>query len=512
MSTQDWLSLTEIARLWSYETGESAEAIERDLNAWFLDFVERESSQEIGSPGRDGDTTNLLMGLLGGRQLQRETFATYCEEKGYAKPNFWFAGGTEDREPDPPLPPDSPTIAEIQALHGYAPEAGPAQRQYEEASAEQNDGQFQPTQPAHEIGYEAPCPATDRPAPSESPATPEPVGIAETRLAPALVWQAVSEILPYAIARLLTWVHALPPAGGALPGRKATRLAGGLVLGLSLLTAGFVIGQGGTGRSGTGPVVGVPDEFPTALVNSLRSELAAARQTISSLKEKAALETAGPAAETARQELVLAAQTASAHVVLLDRDLDAAQHRIADLEAKAGAAGAEATILAKQLAVARKMHAAVLEKFRVEAEERATNAGMQLAPARSSAAEVTNVTTPSRDAEGRSAATRPEPNATAEFIDVDSLVTNPDRYATRQVVVTGPLLHLLQKYRLQSKSSQRTMIVDVAGIDRAQHYMLQEAIAGAGLIGSVRAQISGEVVRGSAKKFHLVASDLILVE
>jgi hypothetical protein len=56
------------------------------------------------------------------------------------------------------------------------------------------------------------------------------------------------------------------------------------------------------------------------------------------------------------------------------------------------------------------------------------------------------------------------------------------------------------------------MIVDVAGIDRAQHYMLQEAIAGAGLIGSVRAQISGEVVRGSAKKFHLVASDLILVE
>jgi hypothetical protein len=42
--------------------------------------------------------------------------------------------------------------------------------------------------------------------------------------------------------------------------------------------------------------------------------------------------------------------------------------------------------------------------------------------------------------------------------------------------------------------------------------MLQNAIAGVGPIGSVRAQISGKVERGSAKAFHLVASDLILVE
>ena len=38
------------------------------------------------------------------------------------------------------------------------------------------------------------------------------------------------------------------------------------------------------------------------------------------------------------------------------------------------------------------------------------------------------------------------------------------------------------------------------------------AIAGAGLIGSVRVQIGGKVERGSAKAFSLVASDLILVE
>jgi hypothetical protein len=511
MSNQDWLSLTEIARLWSDETGESSEALERDLDDWFSEFVVREPSQQPGSPGRDGDTTNLLMGMLGGRHLQRETFAIYCEEKGHAKPRFWSAGGAEDREPAPPLPSDSPSVKTIQALHGYAREAGPAQRRFEEAWAEPGGYQFEPAQPAPEIGYEAPCPAADWPAPSESAATPEPARITEARLAPAPAWQAVDEISPEPIARLLTWVRTLPPAGGGLPGRKATRLAG-LVLSLSLLTAGFLLGQGGSGRSETGPVVGEQDEFPTALVSSLRSELAAARQTISSLKEEAALETVGSEAETARQELDLAAQTASAHAALLDRDLDVAQQRIADLEAKAGAAGAEAAILAKQLAVARKMHAEVLEKFRVEAEERATNASMQSAPAPSGVASVTDTPVSPRDAEGHAAAARPEPKAAPESVDVDSLVTDPSRYDTRRVEVTGSLLRLLQHYRLQSKSGLRTLIVDVAGIHRTQYEVLRDAIANAGLIGSVRTQISGEVVRGSAEVYHLVASDLILVE
>ncbi len=512
MSNQDWLSLTEIARLWSDETGESAEAFERDLDTWFSEFVARVSSQQLGSPGRDGDTTNLLMAVLGGRHLQRETFSIYCEEKGHAKPRFWFAGGTEYREPDRPLPSDSPSVATIQALHGFAPEARPAQRQYEEAWAEQGSYQFEPAQPVPEIGCEAPCPTADRPAPSEAAAMPEPAGITEARQAPAPVWQAVGQIPPNAIAPLLTWVRAISPAAGGLSGRIATRLAGGMVLSLSLLTAGFVLGQGGIGHSETGPDVAERDQVQKALVSSLRSELAAARQTISSMKEEAALETVGQEAETARQELVLAAQTASAHAALLDRDLDTAQQRIADLEAKVGAAGAEAAILAKQLAVARKMHAAVLEKFRAEAKERATNAGVLPTPTPSGTANVTNTPVSPRDSEGHAAAPRPQPNAAAESVDVDSLVTDPSRYDTRRVVVTGSLLRLLQHYRLQSKSGFRTLIVDVAGVHRAQHDMLQNAIAGVGPIGSVRAQISGKVERGSAKAFHLVASDLILVE
>ena len=70
MSGPDWLSVPEIARRWSNETGESAEALERDLQAWFSAFVGRRSAMPSGSPG-GGDTTNLLMGLLGGRHLRQ---------------------------------------------------------------------------------------------------------------------------------------------------------------------------------------------------------------------------------------------------------------------------------------------------------------------------------------------------------------------------------------------------------------------------------------------------------
>jgi hypothetical protein len=128
MSDPDWLSLTEIAQLWSDETGESAEALERDLDTWFSEFVARESSQQLEAPGRDGDTTNLLMAMLGGRHLQRETFAVYCEERGHAKPRFWFAGNAEGREPPPPLPSDSSTGAAGQSPTGDTRGAGPAQQ------------------------------------------------------------------------------------------------------------------------------------------------------------------------------------------------------------------------------------------------------------------------------------------------------------------------------------------------------------------------------------------------
>jgi hypothetical protein len=598
MSDPDWLSLTEIAQLWSDETGESAEAFERDLDAWFSEFAARESSQQLGSPGRAGDTTNLLMAMLGGRHLQRETFAVYCEERGHAKPRFWFAGNAEDREPHPPLPSDSPTSAASQSPTGDTRDAGPAQRRYDEAWTEQAGYYFEPTQPAPETTNEASCPADYRPEPSEPATTPEPAGPTETRTGPSLVWQATGEAQRDAIARLLIWIRALPPAVVGLSGRRATRLAGGLALGLSLLAAGFVLGQGEAGGSGSGPDVARPDEIQRALVSSLRSELAGARRQIAGLDtaldrlarfeseaqvakaeatilageltesrrlQSAALETAVAAAETTRQDLVLAAQAATAHAASLGQDLDAAQQRIADLETalqnlvvkadrpdieqkqtgQAQEVGDRNTIAPTQASPEqaastagdasiqtlgamdvglRSMPAPVPPAPKparpmnpVEGEGEGEGEGEQQAAAQetpipSSTNNVAIAPITSRDAEDVAAAVRPEQTAAAEFIDVDSLIADPNRYDTHQVVVTGSLLRLLQHYRLQSNSGARTLIVDVAGIQRTQYEVLRDAIASAGLIGSVRAQISGEVVRGSSKKFHLVASDLVLVE
>jgi hypothetical protein len=620
MSNLDWLSLTEVAQLWSDETGESADAFERDLDAWFSEFVARESSQQLESPGRDGDTTNLLMAMLGGRHLQRETLAVYCEERGRAKPRFWFAGNAEDREPHPPLPSDSCTSAASQALTGDTRDAGPAQRQYEEAWAEQAGFYFEPAQPAPETANEAPYPAANRPEPSEPAAKSEPAGLTEAPSDPNPIWQAAGATQTSATARLVLWVRvwvrlwvrALPLSVRGLLGPKATRIVGGLTLGLSLLAAGFALGQGQVEHPDTGPEVARLDETQRALVSSLRSELAGARRQIADLDaaldrlarfeseaqvakadatslaaeltetrrlQSTALETAAAAAETSRHELILAAQAASAHAALLDQDLSAAQQRIADLETALQTLEVKADrpeIEAKQTrqtgqtgqaqevrdrntiapTQASPEHAAStagnasiqtlgatnvgigsmpppmppapkpaspMNPAEVEVEVEGAGAGAsegeteqqaaaQEAPVPSSTNDVAIAPITSRDAEDVAAAVRPQQTAAAEFIDVDSLIANPNRYDTHRVVVTGSLLRLLQHYRLQSDSGARTLIVDVAGIHRTQYEVLRDAIAGAGLMGSVRAQISGEVVRGTAKKFHLVASDLVLVE
>ena len=586
MANQDWLSLTEIARLWSEEAGESAEALERDLEHWFEDFVARAPLPQPGSPGREGDTTNLLMGYLGGRHLQRETLAVYCVERGREMPRFWSADDPEDAEigdPDSPPPADLP---------GDAARLGPAAGEFAAGAPSEASGT-----PAGPAGMTAAWPDPLRLTADAAPAD--------------------------AVARILARVPALPPIGGHFARRRATRLAGGLACGLALLAAGFVLGQGGTGSSKAGR-----DEASAPLVTSLRSELAETRRQIASLgaaleaSEKdvtrlsadllaarqapempqgtprdvaaessrqrqilaveiartqaalskqdlaaasdrlarfesearaakaeaaglagelaeaqrlrsAGLETAA-ASETARQQLGLAVQAASAHAARLSRELAAAQQRIADLAAEAGVARSEAGGLAEQLADARKTHRATLDKLRSEAaaRQRTLDAALERIteleaaqrpvdprlgrPAPVSAAATTRDPTAGvgggAEQPVATRATRRAPSAVAEAIDVDSLVADPARYDARQVVVTGSLLRLLQHYRLQSKSGLRTLVVDVAGLHRAQYDQLQHAIADAGLIGSVRARISGKVERGSAEAFRLVASDLRLVE
>ena len=79
-----WLSIEETARLWAAETGERADAIERDLEEWFADFSRREPSAHVESgPSDEGpddgdDTQENLKSTLhrGGNSLRNSIEVT----------------------------------------------------------------------------------------------------------------------------------------------------------------------------------------------------------------------------------------------------------------------------------------------------------------------------------------------------------------------------------------------------------------------------------------------------
>ncbi len=51
----EWLRLQDIARAWSQETGESAEALEGNFREWFKEFLVRNDYAEEGAGGDAGD-------------------------------------------------------------------------------------------------------------------------------------------------------------------------------------------------------------------------------------------------------------------------------------------------------------------------------------------------------------------------------------------------------------------------------------------------------------------------
>ncbi len=84
----EWLSFQDIARAWSEETGESAQALEGNFREWFKEFLVRNGYLEAGTGGT-ADEPGILENLLE-RPIWRDTFETFCEERGLAKPRFWF--------------------------------------------------------------------------------------------------------------------------------------------------------------------------------------------------------------------------------------------------------------------------------------------------------------------------------------------------------------------------------------------------------------------------------------
>jgi peptidoglycan hydrolase-like protein with peptidoglycan-binding domain len=86
----EWLSLPDISRAWKEETGEDSAAFEEIFRAWFKEYLVRNAYGDAG--GEDEGARNSAR-LLEGRQIWREIFETFCEERGLTKPRFWFPGG-----------------------------------------------------------------------------------------------------------------------------------------------------------------------------------------------------------------------------------------------------------------------------------------------------------------------------------------------------------------------------------------------------------------------------------
>ncbi len=85
----EWLRFQEIARAWSEETGESAQALEGNFREWFKEFLVR-NGYVVAGAGDTADEPWFLEKPHEGRPIWRDTFEIFCEERGLAKPRFWF--------------------------------------------------------------------------------------------------------------------------------------------------------------------------------------------------------------------------------------------------------------------------------------------------------------------------------------------------------------------------------------------------------------------------------------
>ena len=79
-------------------------------------------------------------------------------------------------------------------------------------------------------------------------------------------------------------------------------------------------------------------------------------------------------------------------------------------------------------------------------------------------------------------------------------------------MVTGSVVWLLWRYRLQSSSGSDSIVVDVDELRPAAQQELENALNRVGILGEVQARIRGTVLRKGDESYRLAASELVLVE
>jgi predicted nucleic acid-binding Zn-ribbon protein len=167
MAKPDWLSIEEISRLWGEETGSDPAAFKQDLEAWFAAFVKQSPGSQSPVPGKSADTTNRLMGMLGARYLERQTFEAYCEERGHPKPQFWFSGRIEESQRDATRQPEATPPRRVEEPPAPGPAGDPELASFQTQIASMSE-RLKP--PSFEFRKPGPSSAGDPPDRSSQPA------------------------------------------------------------------------------------------------------------------------------------------------------------------------------------------------------------------------------------------------------------------------------------------------------------------------------------------------------
>ena len=167
MAKPDWLSIEEISRLWGEETGSDPAAFKQDLEAWFAAFVKQSPGSQSPVPGKSADTTNRLMGMLGARYLERQTFEAYCEERGHPKPQFWFSGRIEESQRDATRQPEATPPRRVEEPPAPGPAGDPELASFQTQIASMSE-RLKP--PSFEFRKPGPSSAGDSPDRSSQPA------------------------------------------------------------------------------------------------------------------------------------------------------------------------------------------------------------------------------------------------------------------------------------------------------------------------------------------------------
>lgn len=104
------------------------------------------------------------------------------------------------------------------------------------------------------------------------------------------------------------------------------------------------------------------------------------------------------------------------------------------------------------------------------------------------------------------------PGASVAAAEVDDLVLKPELYLGRDVVVTGAVVRLFNRYRLRSEDGLSTIVIDVGALPARERAALDGAFERASLLDHVRARIEGRVEREASATFQLAARGLALLE